>query len=69
MVDIVTGYMPFVTSQYDVIFPFADHRFAEVCWRTMHIILHALSLLTDVQFVTVMNVNYQRSKLEDRSKI
>ena len=40
MVDIVTGYMPFVMSQY--IF---------------------------LQFVTVMNVNYQRSKLGDQSKI
>jgi len=34
----------------------------------MHIILHALSLLVVVQCVTVMNVNYQRSKLEDWSK-
>jgi len=60
MVDIVTGYMSFVTSQYDVIFPFANHRFAEVCWRNTHIILQALSLLIVEQFVTVMNVNYQR---------
>ena len=69
MVVIVTGYMPFLTSQYDVIFPFANHRFAEVCWRNMHIILHALSLLVVVQFDTVLNINYQRSKLQDRSKI
>jgi len=35
----------------------------------MHIMLQALSLLVVVQLVTVMNVNYQRSKLGDRSKI
>jgi len=35
----------------------------------MLIILHALSLLVVVQFVTVVNVNYQRSKLGDRIKI
>jgi len=35
----------------------------------MHIILHALSLLVVVQFDTVLNINYQRSKLQDRSKI
>jgi len=35
----------------------------------MHVILHALSLLVVVQCVTVMNLNYQRSKLRDRSKI
>jgi len=34
----------------------------------MHIILHALSLLVVVKFVTVMNINYQRFKLGDRSK-
>jgi len=34
----------------------------------MHIILHALSLLVVVQSVTAMNINYQRSKLGDRSK-
>jgi len=35
----------------------------------MHIILHAISLLVVAQCVTVMNVNYERFKLEDRSKI
>jgi len=69
MVVIVTGYMSIVTSQHDVILPFANQRFAEVCWHNMHIILHAPSLLVVVQFVTVMNVNYQRSKLGDRWKI
>jgi len=34
----------------------------------MHIILHALSLIVVIQFVTVMNVNYKPSKLGDRSK-
>jgi len=34
----------------------------------MYIILHALSLLVVVQYVTVMNINYQPSKLEDRSE-
>jgi len=34
----------------------------------MHIILHALSLLVVVQCVTVMNINYHRSKLGDPSK-
>jgi len=33
----------------------------------MHIIPHAPSLLVVVQFVTVMNVNYQRSKLGDQN--
>jgi len=37
---IVTGYTLFVTSQYDVIFTFANQRFGEVCWHNMHIILH-----------------------------
>jgi len=32
----------------------------------MHIILHAISLLVVEQLVTVMNINYQRSKLGDR---
>jgi len=31
MVVIVTGYTQFVTSQYDVIFTFANQRFDEVC--------------------------------------
>jgi len=34
----------------------------------MRIILHALSSLVVVQCVTVKNINYQRSKLGDRSK-
>jgi len=34
----------------------------------MHIVLHELSLLVVVQRVTVMNINYQRSKLGNRSK-
>ena len=37
MVVIVTGYTLFVTSQYDVIFTFANKRFGEVCWHNMHI--------------------------------
>jgi len=32
MVVIVTGYTLFVTSQYDVIFTFANQRFGEICW-------------------------------------
>jgi len=31
MVAIVTGYTLFVTSQYDVIFTFANKRFGLVC--------------------------------------
>jgi len=54
MVVIVTGFTLFVTSQYDVIFTFANQRFGE---HNMHIILHALSLLVVVQSVTAMNVN------------
>jgi len=37
MVVIVTGYTLFVTSQYDVIFTFANQRFGEVCWHNMSI--------------------------------
>jgi len=37
MVVIVTGYTLFVTSQYDVIFTFANQCFGEVCWHNMHI--------------------------------
>ena len=42
--------------------------FGEICWHNMHIIPNALSLLVTVQYVTVMNTSYQRSKLEDRSR-
>jgi len=34
----------------------------------MHNILYPLSLLVVVQYVTVMHINYQRSKFGDRSK-
>jgi len=34
----------FVTSQFDVILLFPHHRFGEVCWHNMRILLHALSL-------------------------
>jgi len=37
MVVIVTGYTLFVTSQYDVIFTFANQRFGEVCRHSVHI--------------------------------
>jgi len=37
MVVTVPGYALFVTSQYDVIFTFANQRFAEVCSHNMHI--------------------------------
>jgi len=44
MMVIVTGYtLLFVTSQNDVIFTFATQPFVEVCWKNVHIILHALS--------------------------
>jgi len=46
---------------------FTNQRYGEVCWHNMHITLHALSLLV-VQCVTVMNIDYQRSKFGDRSK-
>jgi len=57
-----------VTPEYDIIFMFAHQRFGELCWHTVHIILHALSLLVVVQCVTVMNINYQHSKFGDQSK-
>ena len=56
----------FLTSKHDVIFTFANRRFGKVCWHNIHIILHALSLLVVAQWITVMNINYQRSKLGDR---
>jgi len=34
---LVTGYAMFVTSQYDVMFTFANKRFGEVCWHNMHV--------------------------------
>jgi len=34
--------VPFVTSQFDVIFMFRNQRFGEVTWHNMHILLHAL---------------------------
>ena len=37
MVVIVTGYTLFVTSQYDVMFTFANQCFGEVCWHKVHI--------------------------------
>ena len=37
LVVIVTGYTLFVTSQYDVIFTFANQLFGEVCWHNMNI--------------------------------
>ena len=33
-----------VMSQFDVIFGFQNQRFGEVCWRNMHILLHALPI-------------------------
>jgi len=56
-----------VTSQYEVIFTFANQRYDEVCWHNMHKILNALSFLIVVQCVNVINTNYQ-CKLGDRSK-
>jgi len=67
MVVILIGYTLFMTSQYYVIFTFANERYGEVCSHSMHIILHALSLLV-VQCVTVMNIIYQRSNLGDTEK-
>ena len=58
----------FVTSQYDVILTSFNKQFGEVRWHNMHIILHALSLLVVKQCVTTLHINYQRSKLDDRSK-
>jgi len=37
MVVIATGYALFLTSQYDVIFTFANQCFGEVCWHNLHI--------------------------------
>ena len=58
MVVMVTRYTLFATSWYDVIFAFVYQRFGEVCWRNLHIILHALSLVVVVQCVTGININY-----------
>ena len=40
---IVIGYTLFLTSQYDVIFTFANQCFGEVCWHNMHIQGHCSS--------------------------
>jgi len=37
MAVMVTGYTLFVTSQFDVIFTFANQRFGKVWWHNMHI--------------------------------
>ena len=37
MVVILIRFTMFVTSQYDVIFTFANERFGEVCWHNVHI--------------------------------
>jgi len=39
------GYTLFVTSQYDAIL-----IVGEVCWHSVHVILHALSLLVIVAY-------------------
>jgi len=50
MVVIVTGYKLFVTSQYDVIFTFANQGLGKICWHSIHTILHppSYSLLNNV---------------------
>ena len=40
MVVIFIWCVPFVTSQFDVIFILPNQRFGEVCWHSMHIRLH-----------------------------
>jgi len=45
MIINVIGYTLFMTSQYDVILVFG-----EVCWHSVHIILHALSLVVIVAY-------------------
>ena len=57
MAVIATVYKLFVTSQYDVIFTFANQSFGKVCSHSMHTILHTLSLLVVGQCVAVMNIN------------
>jgi len=44
MVVICIWYALFVTSQYDVISMFPNHRFGEVCWHNMHVFLHPFPL-------------------------
>jgi len=44
MVNVI-GYTLFVTSQYDVIL-----MLGEVCWHSVHIILHTLSLVVIVPY-------------------
>jgi len=41
----VIGYTLFMMSQYDVI-----SMFGEVCWHSVHIIVHALSLVVIVAY-------------------
>jgi len=57
MVVIVSGHTVFVTSQYDVIFTFANQRFGEAYFHNIRIILHALPFLAVVQCVTVIHIN------------
>jgi len=40
MVVICIGYALFVMSQFDVLFLFPNQRFVEVCWHSMHIVIH-----------------------------
>jgi len=42
--------------------------FAKFVLHNMHIIVHALFLLVVAQYVSVMNINYQHSKLGERGK-
>jgi len=44
MVNVI-GYALFMTSQYGVIL-----MFTEACWHSVHIILHALSLVVIVAY-------------------
>jgi len=45
MAAIVISYTLFLTSQFDVIFTFANQLFGEFRWHNLHIILCAFSLL------------------------
>ena len=51
MVGICIWCALFVTSQFDVISMFPNQRFGEVCWHSMHIFLHPLSLYMSLHWI------------------
>ena len=64
MVAIVAECALFVTSHRNIIFTFPIQRFGEVCWHTMHIILHALSLFVVVQLNVIVLILFKLSAFQ-----